>query len=89
MTIRRKIHKLRFVMKLASTVTSAQLRKAATIKQRIEALHTSLDKLIGSKPSKSASNGTARVISPEAKQRIIDAQKKRWAAFRKAKKARK
>jgi hypothetical protein len=73
-------------MTLASSVTSSQLRKAATIKQRIETLNTALDKLLGYQQPKSASNGTARVMSPEAKQRIIAAQKKRWAAFRKAKK---
>jgi len=43
--------------------------------------------LLGHKPVKSAaSNGVKRILSPDARNRIAAAQKKRWAAFRKSQK---
>ena len=37
--------------------------------------------------SRKATSGVGRVLSPAARRRIAAAQKKRWAAFRKQKKA--
>ena len=51
---------------------------------RLDVAIRTLEGLNGSKPSRK--NGK-RSISAEARRRIILAQKKRWAAWRKAKKA--
>jgi len=79
------------MLNMQLNVTAAQLRRAVKIKQRIERLEQELTRLLGSQASgRLAAVGRpagTRVMSPEAKARIIAAQKKRWAAWRKAKKA--
>jgi len=67
-----------------SGVTSAQLQRAARIKLRIEKLERQLEQVVG----KSTGNGSAsgrRNLSPAARERIAAAQRKRWDAYRKAK----
>jgi hypothetical protein len=79
------------MLNMQLNVTAAQLRRAVKIKQRIERLEQDLTRLLGSQGvsgrSFSAGRPAARVMSPEAKARIIAAQKKRWAAWRKEQKA--
>ena len=79
--------------------TLEQLKRAIAISEQIEALEAELAALLGGKSAKSAKTGKAaapkagkpakkrkakRVLSPEARQRIIEAQKRRWAKQRKA-----
>jgi len=79
------------MLNMQLNVTAAQLRRAVKIKQRIERLEQDLTRLLGSQgvSGRSFSGGRppTRVMSPEAKARIIAAQKKRWAAWRKEQKA--
>lgn len=68
------------------SLTPQQLRKAATLKEKIEALEKELSALLGggSQPSVKAKAGgkkkgsSKRVLSPEGRARIIAAQKRRW-----------
>jgi hypothetical protein len=72
---------------ILSEFTSAQLRRAITIKQRIEALQRQLQALLGSERGGVSvgrgSLGGRRTMSVAAKARIVAAQKKRWAKWRK------
>lgn len=73
--------------------TTAQLKKAVLISEKLDALEAELAALLGgsSKPGKAAkepkapkAKKTKRVMSPEARQKIADAQKRRWAKQKKA-----
>lgn len=69
-------------------LSSAQLRKAAKLKDKIDALQAELNQLLGTPAS---GNGTAKVpekrkLSSAARKRIIAAQKARWAKFHAARK---
>jgi hypothetical protein len=68
----------------------SDLRKAANLKERIEALEKELGQLIGSAPKASASGGTSAPsrkggMSAAGKARIAAAQRIRWAKVKAAK----
>jgi hypothetical protein len=71
-------------------LSSTQLRRAAAIQEKIEALESELAQLLGGNSSKSSSKSSAssdtekpakkkRVMSAAARKKIADAQRKRWA----------
>jgi len=67
-----------------SAISSTQLRRAARIKEKIEKLQRKLDNVIGNGTGSGSVSGH-RNLSPDARERIAAAQRKRWAAYRKAK----
>lgn len=73
-----------------TSLTSAQLRKAATLQDKIEDLQKELAALLGA-PAAAASGAAParkrRKMSAAARKRIADAQRARWAKFRAAAKA--
>jgi hypothetical protein len=62
---------------MISNLSAQQLRRAATIKEKIDSLQSELDRLLGSS-TLSASNGR-RTMSASARAKIAAAQKARWA----------
>jgi len=69
-----------------ATLTAAQLKRAVSIKQQIEKLETDLNRLLGASGAVGLRRGGGRRnLSPDARERIAAAQRKRWAAYRKAK----
>jgi hypothetical protein len=73
--------------------TTAQLKKAVIISEKLDELQAELATLLGgsSKPAKAAkepkapkAKKTKRTMSPEAKAKIAAAQRKRWAKQKKA-----
>ena len=68
-----------------SNLSAAQLRRAVGIKEQIEELEADLAKILGSSGTNGVTRG-GRNLSPEARERIAAAQRKRWAQYRKAKK---
>ena len=73
--------------------TTAQLKQAVVISQKLDALNTELAAILGgsSKPAKTAkepkapkAKKTKRTMSPEAREKIASAQRKRWAKQKKA-----
>lgn len=78
-------------MKDLLQLSASKLQKVISIKRKIERLEGQLNKLVGgSGDTVSASSADAprkrRKMSPEARQRISDAAKERWAKFRAGKK---
>ena len=72
-------------MNLAN-LTSAQLRQAASLKDKIAALQNELSKLIGaSTAAKPAAQSAKRKMSAAGRERIRAAQKARWAKIKSAK----
>ena len=78
---------------LISNLSSQQLRRALEIKEKIEALETQLGSLLGAPapavapsapkaPQAAKRVGGRRPMSPEARARIVAAQKLRWAKIR-------
>jgi len=68
-----------------SDISATQLRRAASIKERIENLHKKLTSILGTaSPTSTARDGrtTKRKMSAAARALISAAQKKRWAAKR-------
>lgn len=73
--------------------TTAQLKKAVIISEKLDALEAELAAILGSS-SKSAkrvkelkapkAKKAKRVMSPEAREKIAAAQRKRWAKSKKA-----
>ncbi|OYW71151.1 MAG: hypothetical protein B7Z37_28545 [Verrucomicrobia bacterium 12-59-8] len=69
------------------TLSSSQLRRAAALQEKIEALQVELAQLLGGSskaPSTSSSKADKpekkkRVMSAAARKKIADAQRKRWA----------
>jgi hypothetical protein len=71
-----------------SQLTPAQLRRAASLKERIDSLQRELDKLLGgTTPAQKSAKPVKkrRRVSAAARARIAAAQKKRWAKFHAAK----
>src|SRR3569833_929570 len=67
-------------MKSMSSVSAEQLRRAAAIKDQIEALENELGKILGgAEESGSASGSGKRVMSASARARIAAVQKACWA----------
>jgi hypothetical protein len=67
-------------------LTPGQLRRAASIKERVAALNKELTKILGGSSDGMVANNH-RTMSAAAKKRIAAAQKARWAKFRGAKPA--
>jgi hypothetical protein len=70
-----------------SNLSAAQFRRAAEIKENIEALQNELAGLLGAAPTAIAAavrTDRKRTLSPAAIARIRAAQKARWAAHRSA-----
>ena len=59
--------------KIAATITERLTKKAPKAKKPAKVA-------MAAKPAKAAKAKKRRVLSPEARQRIADAQRKRWAA---------
>jgi hypothetical protein len=74
---------------MLTNLTPAQLRKAASIKEQIEALNKELGAILGSTgvsaPSKAAKPAKKGGMSAAGKARIAAAQKARWAKIKAAK----
>ena len=87
-------------MSTYTQLTPAQLRQAAALKEKIEALQKQLNALLGGSaktvkavkaPAPAASAGAStkkkkRTLSAAARARIVAAQKARWAKIRAEKK---
>jgi hypothetical protein len=72
-------------MTLLPNLTAAQLRRAVGIKEQIEKLEADLNRILGSSGASSFRGSSGRRnLSPEARERIAAAQRKRWAQYRKA-----
>jgi len=63
-------------MKLMSSLSAEQLRRAAAIKDQIDTLESELGKILG---GAAGSGSGTRVMSASARARIAAAQKARWA----------
>jgi hypothetical protein len=74
---------------MLTNLTPAQFRKAASIKEQIEALNKELGAILGSTgmsaPSKTAKPVKKGGMSAAGKARIVAAQKARWAKINAAK----
>ena len=68
------------------SLTSAQLKQAANIKDQIEALTEELNSLLGS-TSSAAKPAKRRGMSEAGRARVAAAQRKRWSKIKKAKSA--
>lgn len=69
-------------------ISAKQLERAAQLKEKIEALESELQQLLGETstgPSKPSASGGRGTISAAGKARIVATQKARWAKFRKEK----
>lgn len=71
----------------ATTLTARELRRAADLKERIEALQSELDELLGNGQAQTAAapmarRGRKRHMSAAGRARIAAAAKARWAAYR-------
>jgi hypothetical protein len=66
---------------MIQNISSSQLRKAAAIKDRIDALQTELNKIFASSGvlKETPAPRQKRKISAAGKARIAEAQRKRWA----------
>ncbi len=69
------------------SLTSAQLIKAAKLKDQIASLQKQLDGLLGSATSTKAPAAKKRKMSEAGKARIVAAQKARWEKVKAGKKA--
>ena len=62
-------------------LSTEDLRRALAIKQRIEQLEAELDRIASASPLVKA-RLSARMLSAAGRERIAQAQKKRWARYR-------
>jgi hypothetical protein len=68
-------------------LTTNQLKRAAAIKERIEALNKELRSILGTSATSGAAPKKKRTMSASVKRKIAAAQKTRWANLRRAKPA--
>ena len=68
-------------------LTVNQLKRAAAIKEKIEALNKELHSLLGASANPGAAPKKTRRMSASVKRKIAAAQKARWANLRRAKPA--
>jgi len=66
-------------------LTINQLKRAAAIKERIEALNKELRSILGTPATSGAAPKKKRTMSASVKRKIAAAQKARWANLRRAK----
>lgn len=71
---------------MIQNLSSAQLRKAAAIKDKIDALQTELNQILGGAVVKPVTTQKKRTMSAAGKAKIAAAQRKRWAAQKAANK---
>ncbi len=67
-----------------SDLTINQLKRAAAIKERIEALNKELRSILGTPAKSGAAPKKKRTMSASVKRKIAAAQKARWANLRRA-----
>jgi hypothetical protein len=60
-------------------LTPSQLKRAAAIKERIEALNQEIDRIFGAQARPGAAARKKRTMSASVKKKIAAAQKVRWA----------
>ena len=65
-------------------LTVNQLKRAAAIKEQIEALNRELRGILGAQASTRAARKKSRTMSAAVKRKIAAAQRARWAGFRRA-----
>jgi hypothetical protein len=70
-----------------SDLTISQLKRAAAIKERIEALNKELRGIVGTPGKSGAAPKKKRTMRASVKRKIAAAQKTRWANLRRAKSA--
>jgi hypothetical protein len=70
-----------------SSLTGVQLRRAAELKDKIEALNEELDSILGTSAPVSSQAPRKRGMSAAGRARIAAAQKARWAKAKTAKSA--
>jgi len=70
-----------------SDLTINQLKRAAAIKEQIEALNKELRGILGASAESGAAPKKNRTMSASVKKKIAAAQKARWANLRRAKSA--
>ena len=68
-------------------LTINQLKRAAAIKEHIEALNKELGSILGASARSGAASKKKRTMSASVKRKIAAAQKTRWANLRRAKPA--
>ena len=66
-------------------LTPGQLKRAASIKEQIEALNKELARVLNASANSGAASTNGRTMSAAAKKKIAAAQKTRWAKLRRAK----
>jgi len=66
-------------------LTAQQLRRAAGIKERLDALNRKLRSLLDGSSSNGAASQNKRSMSAAARRKIAAGQKERWAKVRRAK----
>ena len=68
-----------------TNLTPQQLKKAAAIKEKIEALNRELNKFLGGLSTTGRTPRKKRTMSAAVKRKIAAAQRRRWAKLRRAK----
>lgn len=84
------------ILAMTNIPSLAQLKKAVLLSEKLEQLQAELAAILGEKEVKVKANGepkekktkkTRRTMSPEAREKIAAAQRKRWAKSKRAKNA--
>jgi len=65
-------------------LTPQQLRRAASIKEKLDALNQQLRSLLAGSPSNGAASGQKRTMSAAARRKIAAAQRAGWAKRKRA-----
>ena len=68
-------------------LTPQQLKRAASIKERIDGLNKQLRDILGGQPTLRVAPTSNRTMSPSVKKKIAATQKARWAKVRSSKPA--
>jgi hypothetical protein len=68
-----------------TNITPKQLRRAASLKEKINKLQDELAKLLGGSATGGQPGRQKRNLSAAARKKIADAQRKRWAKYNAAK----
>jgi hypothetical protein len=63
-------------------LTAQQLRRAASIREKLDALNTELRSLLDGSSSNGAPSGKKRTMTAAVKRKIAAAQRTRWAKMR-------
>jgi uncharacterized small protein (DUF1192 family) len=69
-------------MNLLTSLSVAQLRRAAGLREQIEKLEAQLNQITGGAPAKSKSRGGRRRFSAATRAKMAAAQKARWAKLK-------